>query len=80
MPLQKKIHLSKSEALMGFIQHLMSWAASLLAGRKELQRATERGRFLQAESRWDKEVLKRTKDYFRQGHLPLEDERGLSGA
>lgn len=39
----------------------MNQAASLLARRQELQRATERERFLKVERRWDKEDLNKKK-------------------
>ena len=51
--LKNKIQLNKFEDLMGFSKQFMNWAALHLASRKELQRATERERFLKAESVWD---------------------------
>ena len=45
---KKKTQPSKCEDLTGFIKGFMTWAASHLASRGELPRATERERFLKA--------------------------------
>lgn len=71
----KTIQLSKYEDLIGFIQQCVVWAASHLAERRERRRAAEKDRILEVERGWDKQVISKRQDYFRQGHLPLRDER-----
>ena len=67
---------NKFKALIGFIQQFMNLAASHLASREELQRATERERFLivgQGSYQKKKKIISGLDD------LPMREERGLCG-
>lgn len=57
----------------------MNPTASHLANRKGCQRAAEKEKLLKAERVWDKEVINKRKDYFKQGYLTLVEGRGQSG-
>ena len=50
-----------------------------LQNRKEFQRATGWERFLRVEREWDKKVINKGKNYFRQAHFLVGEDRGLSG-